>query len=408
MHCLIVELCIYVFICFCVNFIKNSVCLRSNEKSSIIHRLWQGAFDKGGFFHTTFWQCVEKDQIGMMEHIGETPSGIHKFDKLKWSCLHTIGYCIDPYLITGIVTSQHLNTLKKLFLQQFKDLLNFSHGGNLPIHLACQMNNVLILKIIIEVANEKLSQKQFNEMLNQVKKDKYWNCTPLMIAIKNNSIDCVKLLCRYDCVVDGIFKHKSRYPSYNSFEFACYYNNVDILKMLYYLCDLKQLDSKEYLAYLKKLASYGSSKRYLQSKCIEFLDDFSSNPMLKPTQLTTVSNGINTMSNSDKHYMQFVCCWNHVLAPPTVSTPEKCDVCTEKSTSRWECTICAIQGDSNRNLRNICEKCAIATSVWSAVVYGTTNGNDDDDLQSILPNFINADSVNRVECRLYATCACCF
>ena len=380
---------------------KDSICRKNNEKLSIIHGLWQGAFeDRGGFFTSTCWECVESDQIEMMEYIGENPSGIHKFDKLKWSCLHTISYCIHPKLMTYNVKRKHINTLKTLFLLYFKDSMHFSNGGNLPIHLACQMNNALILKIIIQAASEKLSQQEFNQMLNQVKKDKYWNYTPLMIAIKNNSIDCVKELCQYKCVIDGISKYKSRYPNYNSFEFACYYNNVDILNILCNVCNLKQLNlnSKEYLSYLKKLANYGSSKRYLQSKCAEFLDDFSLNPTIKHKQVISSP----TSPNHNKTQLRFVCCNNHVLSHSMeqLITPKKCDICQKESTVCRECKTCASlnQEDSKLFPAIICQKCVIATSLWSMIVdHGTQSTNLGDEWDKIFVDFINTDVVNRVE-----------
>ena len=369
---------------------------------SIIHRLWQGTFEhSGGFFTSTFWECVESDQIEMMEYIGEKPSGMDKFDQLKWSCLHTVAYCIHPELMIKDAESKHLatDTLKKLFVKHFKDLMNFSIGGNLPIHLACQMNNSYILKIVIEVANEKLSQEQFNEMLNQVKKDKYWNYTPLMIAIKNNSIDCVKELCKYDCVIDGILNYKSRYPHYNSFEFACYYNNIDILKIFCNVCDLNKskLNSKDYLLYLKKLANYGLSKLTHAAGCIEFLDELSSSSIAKPKQVIFGANTTDVISNRDKHQVKFLCLNKHTLPRETLCMGQQCDICQASDTKCVACTSCASHKDSNLFPTVICEQCAMATSVWSTIVNPTQNASQNDYLERTLPNLINADTIDRVE-----------
>ena len=393
-----------------LNYGKNSICCKQNDKLSIVHGLWPGAVEYGDeFFTLTFWECVESDQIEMMEYIGEKPSGIDKFDQIKWSCLHTIAYCIHPELITHDVRTWHLSTLKTLFLLHFKDLMHFSTGGNLPVHLACQMNNSYILKIIIEVANEKLSKQQFNEMLNQVKKDKYWNCTPLMIAIKTNSIDCVKILCQYNCVIDGIFKYKSRYPNYNSLEFACYYNNVDILKIFCNICDLKQcnLNSKEYLSYLKNLAKHGASRGYLlRRNCAEFLDDLSSNSISKPKQVISVSGDVaitRTFSNSGKHQLKFVCCRNHEFPREMLFAPEKCDICQENSAKCVACPTCALYKHSNLFPSIICQKCVIATSVWLAVRRSAQNSTKTDYLEQLLSNFINANTLKRVEFSLTYT-----
>ena len=52
--------------------------------------------------------------------------------------------------------------------------------------------------------------------------------TPLMIAIQDQSIDCVNMLCKYDNI--DILDCKSRYPKFNSLEFGCHYNNIENYK----------------------------------------------------------------------------------------------------------------------------------------------------------------------------------
>ena len=388
--------------------LKDSIHCKKNKKLSIAYYLWQGVFDESdAFFTSTFWSCVEKDQIEMMEYIGKT-----QLDTLKWSRLHIISYGIHPKLISMAyiknvtVSQKHINTLEKFFIKHFSDLIKFSDDGNLPIHLACQTNNLFILKIILSIANEKLSQQQFHEMLNQAKKDKYWKYTPLMIAIKNNCIDCVKLLCEYECVVDGIVKYKSRYPSYNSFEFACYYNNIDILKIFCNVCDLKQLNlsSKEYISHLKKLVNDGSSKGYIGSKCVEFLDELFSNPIavlkLKESQSAT-KKADTVLNHKQMKKFDYVCCWNHLLPRKMWFADEKCDICQQSNTKCWKCEECASQGDSNLLPSIICEKCVIATSLWSAIVHTTQNTIFIDELEHMASNLINTDTVNRVKCALY-------
>ena len=385
---------------FFLNFEKDLLCRNGHEKLSVIHRLWQGGFEKqDGFFHSTFWNSVKSGEIAMMQYLGGKPSNIDKFDQLKWFCTHTIAYAIHPRLLTDNVTFKQLDCLKSCFdsRQHYDDLMKFSSGGNLPIHLACQTNNSLILKIIIQVAKEKLSQQQFENMLNQIKKDKYWNSTPLMIAIKNHSVDCVEILCRYDCVANGILKYEARYPSYNAFEYACFYNNIDILKILCNVCDLEQLNLKEYLPHMIKITNYGVSKRCLDGKCVEFLNDFSNNP--KPKQAAV-------LINDNGQMIQLICCYNHVLPRANTLTPEKCDICQEKSAGCRSCLKCKTKADVKVFPTIFCETCVKATSIWSSIVHATQNASNNKDLIKNMSNLINRDTVNGVEFRLHVTLLC--
>ena len=111
--------------------------------------MWQGGFTtNSGFFHSTFWNFVKRDQIEMIQYFGEKPAHIDRFDQIEWSCAHTIAYAIHPRLMSGSdATQKRLDTIKQVFVQNFNDLMQFSRGGNLPIHLACQMNNSLILEL---------------------------------------------------------------------------------------------------------------------------------------------------------------------------------------------------------------------------------------------------------------------
>lgn len=75
-------------------------------------------------------------------------------------------------------------------------LINYGHNINitndneqLPIHLACCNDNKSILKYLID--NDKVSN--INE------KDKFGN-TPIMIAMKNNSNNCINILLKQDQV----------------------------------------------------------------------------------------------------------------------------------------------------------------------------------------------------------------
>ena len=229
------------------------------------------------FFLSTFRQSLKNGDIGMIEFLASKPPHISNFNQIEWSCLHTIAYVVHPATMRGLYATA---TLEQVFSKNKKSLDKFSKYGNLPIHLACQTNNVSILKIIIETAQQQLKEYLAN-MLNKPTKDKYRHNTPLIIAIKNNSVDCVKLLCQYDCVGKNILKYKSRYPNYNALEFACYYNNIDILKPL--LSSIVKNNDKDELNLIKKqlstmlaIARKGVIDRRLQSSCVELLDQLSS------------------------------------------------------------------------------------------------------------------------------------
>ena len=334
-----------------------------------------------------------------MQYIAENPSNVDKFDQAEWSCLHTIAYAIHPNLLTDSykATRKQLDTLKQLFTQNhnYNDLFKFSFDGNLPIHLACQTNNSLILKIIIQVANAKFPKQQCNQMLNQVKKDKYWNYTPLMIAIRNNSIDCVQILCQNDSVVNGILKHKSRYPSYNSFEFACYYNNVDILKIFCRRCDSQELILTENLQRMINIANYGSLKRCLGNACVDFLSEISKNPTT--TQSNKSLTDLILVNDNDHNKIGAVCCHNHELPRANTFTSKKCDICQEKGTTWRSCVKCQSKDDPKLFPSIICEKCVAATQVWSTIVHTPQNASVNQEIQQNIFQFIKPEIVNRVE-----------
>ena len=346
--------------------------------------MWQKAFQNIDVesFQSTFWDCVENEQIGMMQYIAGKPSHIDKFDQVEWSCLHTIAYAVHPRLISDSVTRKQLNTFEQLFKRHSNDLMQFSSGGNLPIHLACQMNNSLILKIIIDVAKEKLSKQQLEQMLTEPKRDKYWNLTPLMIAIQNNCIDCVKVLCTYECVIVSLLSYKARYPNYNELEFACYYNNTDILKILFDLCD-----PTEYLSHLIKIAQNGLSNGCLDSKCIEFLNTLTNNPKVKRKQSGKQIN-FTAKNENDTTELPPICCSNHVLPRADYFVTKKCDICQETRTGCRTCAECDVFPI------NFCENCVTATSIWSMIVHSSEKTKD---FVKHRLHLINSDTVDRVE-----------
>ena len=239
--------------------------------------LWQGNWanntNKDNFV-STFRQALKSGDVGMMEYLGNKPPHISNFSQMEWSCLRTIAYGIHPILMIREekLLGKAATALEQLFVKHKLDLHKFSKYGYLPIHLACQTNNYMILTIIVKIWQQQSSENA----LHAPTTDKYWHHTPLIIAIKSNSIDCVALLCQHQCVVKNILKRKSRYPNYNAFEFACYYNNINILKIL--LSNIIKNGNETELNLLHtqlptilEIANRGVHNRRLKSLCVELL-----------------------------------------------------------------------------------------------------------------------------------------
>ena len=184
--------------------------------------LWQDDWDKNGF-QSSFLKALNAKDINMMQYLAANPKSVSNFGKTKWRASHTIAFGIRSHQMN---VHRHRTIWKQFFIKQKLDQFHFSQCGYLPIHLACKTNNAAVLQLIIDT----IDKKDLEKLLNHVKKDKYWQYTPLIIGIENDSIDCVKILCNFDEI--DFLKIKARYPNYNSLQFACYCNNVNILKII--------------------------------------------------------------------------------------------------------------------------------------------------------------------------------
>ena len=64
------------------------------------------------------------------------------------------------------------------YLAEKDDFNVYDKCGNLPIHVACCVHNLLLVEIIVDL----VKSGQLKNCLNCSTKDKYWLYTPLMIA----------------------------------------------------------------------------------------------------------------------------------------------------------------------------------------------------------------------------------
>ena len=376
----------------------------------MLQPLWQGYWmhtTNSDCFLSTFQQSLLDGDVGMMEYLGNKPPHIPKFDQIKWSCLHTIAYAIHPLLkLKDKEKKKQLEklttTLQQLFVKHGADLRKFSKYGYLPIHLACQTNNYLILEMII-----KILVKQSNEnVLNTPTNDKHLRQTPLIIAIKNNSIDCVRLLCQQEYIVKNILKYKSRYPNYNAFEFACYYSNRAILKLL--LSHIAKNGNKNELSLLQtqspimiEIVNRGVRNRGMHSVCVELLST-----ELSKEKLMVNTNDINDTSqiminnaSPKKESMididnclaklDLVCLNGHKDMWQIKSKKPLCNLiceCGHTTTgSMMKCKSCN---------QIMCKLCVIATSIWTVMTRKYTTSSE---MTQMISHHANHDIMQRVE-----------
>ena len=238
----------------------------------MIDELWQDDWDKNGF-QSSFFKALNERDISMMQYLAQNPKFVPNFGKTKWTASHTIafGVCDDR-----MNSATRKDVLKQFFDQQKQNQFEFSRCGYLPIHLACKTNNVTVLQLIIDT----IDKKDLTKLINHVTKDKYWKFTPLMIAIENNSIDCAKMLCNYNKT--DLLKIKSRYPNYNSLQFACHYNNIDILKIMVnkiIKLDGNTIFTRKMIGEMIKMVKHGQSQNIINrggsshayEECIEYI-----------------------------------------------------------------------------------------------------------------------------------------
>ena len=303
--------------------------------------MWKGNWRKNSgqddqnSFHSTFWDFASKGQIDMMQFFAEKPPSIDNFGQIKWTGQHTIAYAIDILLIDQQhkeSTETIIDSIKQLFVRQIDNLFKYSKMGNLPIHLACQTNNSSILTIMIDAVEQK-SPQQLSIMLNQKKKDKYWQYTPLMVATKYNSTDCIKILCKQESVVKSLMETKARYPNLNANELLHYHSDIGGMKLL---------------------------KKVIESA----VDDVNINYNMKIS--TKATGTTDTLEIQSDNSAKLLCCDGHSLYPATTAVIQ-CDHCGTAADTMLHCHICNATKDATVYPSNLCYKCSIATTIWTTI-----------------------------------------
>ena len=164
---------------------------------------------------------------------------------------------IPLHAVCGIHTSSNENghdtnlAICKLLIEYGSDCTIFDNSGWLPIHLTCfQSNRVNILQYMIDVleTSHQYTQNSKYNIINCLSKNDDLK-TPLMIAIKNENIQGVKILCKCKDVDILNIKCKNE-NNHNAIEYASYLKNGEILKLL-----LRTLLQREKIDSLQSLNS---------------------------------------------------------------------------------------------------------------------------------------------------------
>ena len=125
---------------------------------------------------------------------------VHLFASNDIFCLNKANNRVESEFYLAIMDIILKNGCKRVIsesarvrLDKTQNFLNiYNNHGLLPIHLACQENNVCFLRFMI-------IQGYINETNATVITEDGNELTPLSIAIKNNAVDCVNLLCTRFC-----------------------------------------------------------------------------------------------------------------------------------------------------------------------------------------------------------------
>ena len=358
------------------NYKGERLCKAANEWSFMIDALWNDGWDDKGF-QELFVTAAKTKDTSFMKYLTENSPFVPNFDKSGWNAAHTVAYAVKRQDFYS-TEEWDVDAIRQLFIQEKINFFKYSATGNMPIHLACKTNNHLILEILIGTVDT--SRKK--QMINAVKQDVYWQYTPLMIAIINNSIECVRKLCNTKEV--DVLTYKSKYPNYNALEMACYHNNLDIVKMLLlYLWRLNRnhnhfvsLDFR----HLAKIAQKGlnwcgrierNNSVDLDKQCIVFLTK--SSQSLK-SYFEGVSKKMDDQStNKDKKQFQQVYSVNICVCTFSTSDSDqqesKMDKTIEKN-ANYKCKCCEKMIEShiyqcykNSCRMTLCESCVVAVYI---------------------------------------------
>ena len=312
--------------------------------------LWIDTWDQSGF-QQTFWRAVDKGDTDMMHHVAEKGVNIANFEKVQWTPAHTIAYSISRQ----DATESQISTLKRFFSKYSNYLTKLSVSGNSPVHLACYVNNSQILSIIMNLDG---GDVDLNKLLNQPKKDKYWEENPLMIAIEYESVDCVELLCNYAEI--DILNHKSRDKNLNAFEIACLNNNYEIVKHV-----LSRANSNDYLNDQLLEASLNLSKNGANSsqqrKCVDLLlNILSLTTADKHNDVDHILDSCDPQQKSNyRDWFQggefpYRCPKNHPSSYTSGLTLHRCVICDERGWTK--CSVCGVNGV-------LCETCSVVMAI---------------------------------------------
>ena len=339
------------------------LCNARNDHSTMKRSLWIDTWDHSGF-QQTFWTAVDAGDIDMMHFVAEKGVNIANFERVKWTPAHTIAYSISRQN----ATESQLSTLKNFFTKYSNYLTTLSISGNSPVHLACFVNNSQMLSIImnIVITNTNIDAKR---ILNQPKTDKYWEYNPLMIAIENESVDCVELLCNCDKI--DIIKHKSKHKNINSLQFACLKNNFKIVKHILSRANKNNDLNHQRVENLLDISKNGWNS-FQQQKCVDLLSRvlFFANEPDREMYIDYILTSKNTPSKSIKNDRQYSmqslnkfpyrCPNGH---PATyiypAATQYACVICSTRSQGYTKCQICGVDGI-------LCTTCATVTSIVKA------------------------------------------
>ena len=132
-----------------------------------------------------------------------------------------------------------------------------------------------------------------------------------MIAIENNSVDCVEKLCSYDEI--DVLNIKARYPKYNALEFACYHNDITMLKMVVSraiktttsMTDTDSIFESEMIDQMLQIAKLGAKRSAVISgahdECIQFISNTGTTRINTPTQTLAVTVGGFSNNSASTH-----------------------------------------------------------------------------------------------------------
>ena len=330
------------------------LCKQQNDHSVMIDGLWDDLWDENGF-QSLFLTALQTDDVPMMEYLAGNPSNITNFNKSGWTATHSVAFAVK---LEPKQFGDTLNALKQFFMiqQQQENLSSMSKSGNLPIHLACEGNNYFVLQVMIDNMDKQMKK----QLLNQPKSDEYWEYTPLMIAITNNNVECVEILCKYDEI--DIVSYKAKYPSFNALQFACWQNKSDILKILLYALWNRKTENvfnEKSIYSLIEIAKKGCKFEGVVQK-----------------QINGNSNGVDECDACCALLSELIAIMSHKIEPnltvsdiglllgSTSNTSAALDVGTEENKSN-ECSICAVKPQflCKNCSAPFCKSCALTISM---------------------------------------------